>query len=221
MLTVWDDIFATRAWGRWPAEEAVRAVASLGAGARLRILEIGSGAGAQLWYAEHEGHVAVGVDRSRVGAQRALERLREECLPTRVAVADALALPLADSSFDVVLDVEALAYIGEDETAAAWHEVARVLRPASHFVSIAFTPLTYAWSDGEGTARRIGSRSVDAITSGPLAGTGRTAFLDEATARGLAAEVGLDVVDLQRRGRTAGPSRVWIDELVLTARTPA
>lgn len=210
----WDDVFSTRAWGRWPAEEVVRAVARLSRGERLRVLEIGSGAGAQLWYLEHEGHDAFGVDLSREGARRATERLRDEGMPARLAVGNALALPLPDAAFDLVLDVEALVYVPEDRTASAWGEVARVLRPGGSFVSLAFTPRTYAWH----AARRVGERSVDDIMDGPLAGTPRTAFVDEGFVRVLAHEAGLDVVEIQRRGRSTGPEQYWIDELVVLSR---
>jgi len=209
--TPWDDVFSTRAWGRWPAEEVVRAVARLSRGQRMRVLEIGSGAGAQLWYLEHEGHDAFGVDLSREGAQRACDRLRDEGMPARLAVGDALALPLPSAVFDLVLDVEAIAYVPEDRTGSAWREVARVLRPGGSFLSIAFTPRTYAWH----AARRVGERSVDDIVDGPLAGTPCTALVDEGLVRVLASDAGLGVVDVQRRGRSTGPEQYWIDELVV------
>jgi SAM-dependent methyltransferase len=209
----WDDVFSTRAWGRWPAEEVVRAVARLSRGRRMRVLEIGSGAGAQLWYLEHEGHDAFGVDLSREGARRATQRLRDEGSPARLAVGDALALPLPDATFDLVLDVEALVYVPEDRTAGAWREVARVLRAGGSFLSIAFTPRSYAWHQ----ARRVGERSVEDIVDGPLAGTPCTAFVDEGVVRVLARDAGLDVVEIQRRGRSAGPEQHWIDELVVLA----
>jgi SAM-dependent methyltransferase len=220
-LTVWDDIFATRSWGRWPAEEVVRAVASLRSPHPLRVLEVGSGAGAQLWYLEHEGHDAFGVDVSRVGARRAVERLDDERCAARVAVADALRLPFPSRAFDAVLDVETLVYVDECHTADAWREVRRVLRPGGRLVALMFTTATYAWADRGAIATRVGERSLDAIGAGPLAGTGRTAFVDEDTVRALALATGMTVVDVQRRGRTAGPERHWIDELVVVAQAPA
>jgi len=44
-------------------------------------------------------------------------------------VDEAPGLPRPDATFDLVLDVEARAYVPEDATVFAWREVARVLRP--------------------------------------------------------------------------------------------
>jgi SAM-dependent methyltransferase len=216
--SVWDGIFSARPWGRWPAEEVVRAVARLsGGGAQpLRVLEVGCGPGAQLWFLGHEGHTAVGIDLSEVGIAKASERLRAEDQVARLAVANALALPVAAASFDLVIDVEAFSCLHEDDTLTAWREAARVVRPGGHLVSIAFTPATYGAAQG----RRLGTRTVTDVPDGPIGDLGVVSFLDEPTARDVARAAGLELVDVQLRSRTAGVDHDVVEELVLTLRKP-
>jgi SAM-dependent methyltransferase len=217
-VNVWDGIFAARPWGRWPAEEVVRAVARLsGGGSRpMRVLEVGCGPGAQLWFLGHEGHTAVGIDLSEVGIGKAAERLRSEDQTARLAVGDALALPVACASFDLVIDVEAFSCLHEDDTVTAWREAARVTRPGGHLVSIAFTPATRGAAQG----RRLGVRTVTDVPDGPIGDLGVVSFLDEPAAHAVAGAAGLELVDVQVRSRTAGAAHDLVEELVLVARRP-
>jgi SAM-dependent methyltransferase len=210
-MTVWDSVFAARPWGRWPAEEVVRAVARLRR-AGLDVLELGCGPGAQLWYLEHEGHRATGLDLSREALRLARARLADEALVARLVNGDVLALPLRARAFDVVVDVEALSCLDDVEVRTAWIEAARVLRPGGTFVSLAFTPRTHG--------APADARTVAAAPDGPLAGLGRISFLTEGAARDHASAAGLELVDVQLRSRTAGPDHHLVEELVVTARAP-
>ena len=60
-----------------------------------RALELGCGPGAQLWYLERTGYLAVGCDISAIGLRQAAGRLREEGQPPRLALADCSSLPFA------------------------------------------------------------------------------------------------------------------------------
>jgi SAM-dependent methyltransferase len=213
---VWDEVFARRRWGRWPTEDVIRLVAGFGT-QRLDVLEVGTGGGAQLWYLEHEGHRSFGIDVSTVGIRQASERLREEAMPTRLVAADACLLPIAEASFDLVLDVETLAHVNEARVPLAWLEIARVLRPGGYFLSIAFTRSTYAALVG----RPIGDHSVTDVHEGPIADVGQVAFVDEAILDSLAHRARLLRVECQIRSRTAGPNRLLIEELVYLARRPS
>lgn len=68
----------------------------------VKMLEVGSGTGANIWYLSREGFDATGIDGSSVGVERAKERLKKESLPARVVVGDIVTLPFADSTFDCV-----------------------------------------------------------------------------------------------------------------------
>jgi SAM-dependent methyltransferase len=209
VTTVWDSVFAARPWGRWPAEEIVRAVARLRR-AGLDVLELGCGPGAQLWYLEHEGHHATGLDLSREGLRLARTRMDEEGHPSRLVCGDLRAIPLASASFDLVIDVEALSCLPHTDVPAAWREAARVLRTGGSFVTLAFTPRTHGAPES--------GLTVSNVADGPLAGLGTISFLTADDAARQAAAAGLDPVDSQLRSRTVGPDQHLVEELVFTAR---
>lgn len=210
---VWDRIFRERAWGRWPAEEVVRAVARTGR-TNLRVLEVGCGAGAQLWYLAHESHRAVGLDFAPAALDQATRRLADEGLRVPLLRGDARALPFADAAFDLVLDVEAWSCLPEAAAAASWHEAGRVLAPGGTLVSLGFTLRTA----GTDTGTRRGPHTVHDMTRGPLADLGTISFVDRDRVEALAAATGLTLDDVQTRSRTVGPDHELIEELVIVAR---
>jgi SAM-dependent methyltransferase len=210
---VWDGIFRSRSWGRWPAEEVVRAVARWGRPG-LHVLEVGCAAGAQLWYLDHEGHRPVGLDTSPAALDQARVRLTEEGAEVPLVRGDACELPFATASFDLVLDVETFAHVGSDVAQrTAWSEAARVLRPEGRLVSIGFTATT-AGADG---GRPVDDRTRTDLTAGPLAGVGPVTFIGIETARELCAAAGLELLEHQARRRTVGPDHDCVDEIVVVA----
>ena len=56
---LWETIFSTRAWGRYPSEDLIRFCAQRFYGLQprsdVRLLEVGFGTGANLWYFAREG----------------------------------------------------------------------------------------------------------------------------------------------------------------------
>ena len=215
-MSVWDEAFANRPWGRWPSEPVVRAVSRIAPdpSEALKVLEIGCGPGAQLFFLEHEGHWAVGLDRSRVGLQRAQRRMAALGRKQSLVEADIAALPFRGSAFDVVIDVEALAHNHEQLVPAMWGGVARVLAPGGWFVSVGFTAATHGLVAG--TA--VGGRSFTDVPDGPLQGWGIVSTIGEDDARALAHRAGFEIDEIQRRGWTTGSSHWWVEELVVVAR---
>lgn len=213
----WEDVFRRRRWGRWPNEDVVRTIARTGR-SDLHVLEIGCGAGAQLWYLAHDGHRARGLDLAPSGLEQARDRLREEDLATPPLVrGDASVLPFRDGIFDIVLDVETLAHVGSAPAQrAGWREAARVLVPGGLLLSIGFTTATTGADGGVG----VDERTRTGLTAGPLAGVGPVTFTDVAGASAHATAVGLELVEHQQRRRTVGADHDVVDELVVLARRP-
>jgi ubiquinone/menaquinone biosynthesis C-methylase UbiE len=103
--------------------------------AGLRLLEVGCGDGPYLAAASHEdATVIAGVDISPLILREARQRVRREGRPdtVRLAAADAVALPLADASFDRLLATQVIEHVPRHE--AALREMRRVLRPGSELV---------------------------------------------------------------------------------------
>jgi ubiquinone/menaquinone biosynthesis C-methylase UbiE len=180
----------------WPFERA--AVGGwrrrLAARARGRVLEIGSGTGAQLrWYAPGAEVTALEPD---AGMRARMERRAADALArVRVVGGHAEELPFTDASFDAVVSAFALCTVGDP--AAALSELRRVLVPGGALLLLEHVHL--AWEPG----RVIQSAAAPAWAS--LAGGCR---LDRDTLR-TAADAGFRLVD--RQTHVAG----WIVEAEL------
>jgi SAM-dependent methyltransferase len=103
-----------------------------------RILEVGCGRGVALpvlsrWLLPRE---LVGVDIDPALVDVATRRVRHRRLNARVVEADVRSLPIADGSFDIVIDFGTCYHVsgGTQGSLAAMREISRVLRPGGLFV---------------------------------------------------------------------------------------
>ena len=80
----WERIFSENEYGKYPSEELIRFVAinyyKVPNRNEIKILEIGSGTGPNLWYLAREGFRVVGVEGSHIGVERTKKRLQKETL---------------------------------------------------------------------------------------------------------------------------------------------
>jgi len=168
----WDELFSKQAWGRYPPEELVRFVARnyyrAPNRAEIKILEIGCGPGANLWYLAREGFCAYGLDGSRVALSQAARYLESAGVTARLSQGDATALPYPSGSFDCVLDIECIYANALPDTRRIIGEVHRVLAPGGKFFSKTFMTGTY----GDGNGSRVGDEphTYTAIERGALHG---------------------------------------------------
>jgi SAM-dependent methyltransferase len=151
----WDDIFKNNEWGRYPPEELVRFVSRNFGNSRdksnIKILEIGSGTGANLWYMAREGFNVSGIDGSRVGVKRADKILKENGLKAKIVVSDAVSLPFDDGVFDCVIDNECIYANSYKDSLKIMEETYRVLRDNGKFYSRTFMTGTY----GDGNGKKL------------------------------------------------------------------
>lgn len=183
---VWEEIFRSRAWGRYPQEDVVRFVArafyNVPDRSTVRILEIGCGPGSGAsWFVAREGFRVAGIDASATAIEKSRSRFAAEGLTGEFVQGDVAALPWPDGTFDAVLDVVCLACNTEAETRTILREVHRVLVPGGRHFSL--TPKAGCW--GDGTGRRLDSTTVDAVAEGPFAGLGKTRFATAASLESL------------------------------------
>jgi ubiquinone/menaquinone biosynthesis C-methylase UbiE len=118
--------------------ENKRAIDSLGIVASDHVIDIGCGHGrslAALAARAQRGHVT-GVDPSELMAEIAVQRNRKLVKARRVevAIAGVEALPFADVAFDKAICVHVV-YFWED-LAAAFREIARVLKPGGRLAAV-------------------------------------------------------------------------------------
>jgi SAM-dependent methyltransferase len=176
-------IYAERRYlNRYPYDFVVSFVfryAPAGPRKAVNILEVGCGAGNNLWFAAREGFSVFGIDGSRSAIAHAQRRLADEGLQGDLRVGDFTSLPFDDASIDLAIDRGALTCAGFTVASRAVAEVRRVLKPGGSFV---FNPYSTRY-----TSCAPGSRSADGlvadITTGDLVGVGQICFYDEADVR--------------------------------------
>jgi 2-polyprenyl-6-hydroxyphenyl methylase/3-demethylubiquinone-9 3-methyltransferase len=112
-------------------------------GARpLRVLDVGCGAGFLVRRLAAQGHSVHGLDYS-LGSLNVSRRAEDPSTPARYLRGDALRLPFANGSFDVVASMDFLEHV--EDPAAAIREAARVLKPGGLFFFHTFNRNPLAW----------------------------------------------------------------------------
>lgn len=215
---VWEDIFSSRPWGKYPPEELVRFIArnfyKVPDRSEVRILDLGCGPGACSWYVAREGFSVFGIDGSLTAIRQAQERLSGEGLKGDFRVGDLVELPWPDRYFDGVIDVEALSSNTLVASQRIVTEVYRVLKPGGRFFSMTFKD--GCWGDGLG--QRIEPHTFTDISEGPCAGMGVTRFSPESEVRQL---YGLfNDLKLEYRARSVDDMAHVVAEWVITCRKP-
>ena len=171
---IWDEIYeAGDQLNRYPFSSVVtflyRHAPRDRARSDIRILEIGCGAGNNLWFAAREGFDVTGLDGSEAAMEFARKRFAEEGLQGEFVTGDFTDLPFDADSFDIVLERGAVSMAPTRAAHKAIEEAARVLRPGG---------LMYAeiYSDRATTLGREGEDGALLDTEGPFSGVGQIAL---------------------------------------------
>ena len=171
------DVYARgKQLNRWPYSEVVSAVLRASAGRDRRevaVLEIGCGAGNNVWFLAAEGLRAHGIDMSPTAIAHARKRLLAEGLEADLRVGDIAALPWPDACFDIVIDRGALTQNTHERIDSILGEVSRVLKPGG--IMFCFTLF------GMGHADRVhgvevAHHSYDNFRAGYFQAVGLTSF---------------------------------------------
>ncbi len=152
----WDAVYKNQAWGRYPPEEVVRFVARsfYGSSKRsdIRILEIGCGTAANLWYVAREGFSAFGIDGSAVALEQARQRIQEENIRIDLKQGDVGHLPYENDLFDAILDIECTYANTRADTQRILQECHRVLKPGGRMFSKTFMVGSTGYGQGKALA---------------------------------------------------------------------
>jgi len=193
---VWNGIFAQREWGKYPDLHVVRFIARSffrePDRSRVRILEIGCGTGANLWFLAREGFGTYGLDGAAHAVEKAKARLDEECpgWHGKVMVGDARDLPFENDSFDAVIDMEAISCNSFEDSRKIYSETARVLKPGGKMFSCCFAPHMTGYATGE----KVG-HEMWVVEEGPLKGLGAVRFTPEEDIPALCGDFIIDALD--------------------------
>ncbi|MEW5976525.1 MAG: class I SAM-dependent methyltransferase [Acidobacteriota bacterium] len=139
---------------------------------QVRILELGCGAGNNLWFAAREGFSVAGIEGSASAVEYARQRFSIEHLQGDIRVGDFSNLPWSDESFDVVLDRCALACTTRHTIESALNESRRVLKPNGKLLSV-----IYSYDHpGRIFGYSLGDNTYDNFRGGYFFGLGTTHF---------------------------------------------
>ena len=140
-----------------------------------RILEIGCGAGNNLWFAAREGFQVAGIDGSPTAIEYAQRRFAEEGLKGEFQTGDFTTLPFGDDTFDLAVDRGSIVCCPRTAGRRAVCEVRRVLREGGRFF---FNP--YSTRHSSFTLSEPGADGLRVnIRGGSLTGVGPLCFYDK------------------------------------------
>ena len=176
---IWEDIFRKQSWGKYPAEDLVRFIAknfyAVSSRSEVKILEVGCGPGANLWYMAREGFTVYGIDGSETAIKEAQARLDAEVNEWQgeVIVGDLLNLPYEDAFFDAVIDNEAIYSNSYEDAKQIYNKISRVLKKNGKLFVRTFATGSY----GDGTGLNVGHRAYN-VAEGPMLNKGYSRFTD-------------------------------------------
>jgi SAM-dependent methyltransferase len=176
---VWEKIYRTKTWGKYPTEDLIRFIArnyyQQQDRKKIRILDLGCGFGSATWYLCREGFTIHAVDGSSTAITLLQKRLAEESLQAELNVADISRLTYPDNYFDCVVDLVCLMHNNFTNASKIVGEVARVLKKGGKFFS--YNARVGCWGDGIGQI--IGKNTFKDAAHGPFAHIGVVRFTSE------------------------------------------
>ena len=168
---IWDKIFTTKEWGKYPSENLIKFISKKfdhSDRKQKKILEIGCGPGANIWYLSREGFDTYGIDASKVAINRAQERIKKNQLRASLQVGDISKLPYEKEFFSAVVDCACLYNNDREKTKIILEEVKRVLKPEGLFYSQTFSEDTYKGQ----TFKKLKELEFKDSSDGPFFGSG-------------------------------------------------
>lgn len=215
---VWERIFRSQEWGKYPPEYVVRFVAQHFYGvedrSRIRLLDLGCGPGACSWFIAREGFSLCGIDGSPTAISRARERLLSEALQSDLRIGDFSELPWPEGCFDGVVDNAAIYSVPLGIARKTIAEVYRVLKPGGYFLSASFSDQT--WGYGKGSMVEPGG--FTGIKEGPLAGKGFSRFSSRSQIQDLFS--GFQMISLEKASYTVDNMSHMIELWIATCQKP-
>jgi cyclopropane fatty-acyl-phospholipid synthase-like methyltransferase len=207
VMSIWEQIHSQRSWGRYPNEELVRFIGKnffripREKRKSIKILELGCGQGANLWFLAKEGFDVYGVDISPSAIKKAKDYLERDwgIKSVKLNVQDIRTLQIEDEMFDVVIDVATIWYVSYTDHKKVFEKIFRLLKLNGYFWS--FHIAENSW--GYGTGNLIDYKTFDNISSeGPLQNQGITCMLSAKDIKILLETVGFKVTGIEKLVRT-------------------
>lgn len=209
---VWEEVFTSGEWGKYPGESLIQFIARnyyKKNRQETKLLEVGCGTGANIWFLSREGFDAHGIDGSSTAISIAEKRLTSEGLKAHLIVGDIIRLPFPDNYFDAVCDVECLYANNEENTKIILKEINRILQPGGKFYSRTFSD---KMNIGK-SHNKISDYEFDSISDGPLAGKGFVRLMNEAQLKNIYGAV-FKIISIDLLEYTSNNKAYTISELI-------
>lgn len=116
-LEIWEQIFQNKKWGEYPPIALVKFIAtnfySRENRNEVKILELGSGPGANIWYICREGFSAYAIDGSKTACEKLQRKIDKEGLSHQLKSVNSgnyleLLNDYDNDFFDAIIDIESL-----------------------------------------------------------------------------------------------------------------
>jgi ubiquinone/menaquinone biosynthesis C-methylase UbiE len=129
----WEEFYKKSGGNEYPETAVVRFIArnfyKSNNRNKIKILDLGCGTGANLWYLSREGFSASGIDGSKTAIERTGEKLDREGINANLLTGDFQNLPYAPNFFDAVLDITSIQHNDDASIRKIVAEVHRVMKP--------------------------------------------------------------------------------------------
>lgn len=182
-----------------------------------KILELGCGSGANLWFLVKEGHNAYGIDYSDTGIKYCEKMLKKWGVKAKIKKANMLKLPYNNDEFDFIADVVSIQHLLFKDHLACLKEVYRCLKKGGKLFSYHLGENSISYSHGGG--KLIDKNTIDNISDStkPLANNGMTCFLSRNDAYNLLYKAGFKNIKIDKIIRSYNNQEFCIEYLVIRA----
>jgi SAM-dependent methyltransferase len=157
-IQLWENIFKSKEWGKYPPEPIIRFIAKNfykeEERKEIKILELGSGTGSNLWFCAREGFSVYGIDGSSTAVSKMLERFKDDNL-TDMLIGSSVGdyydqlHKLKDNYFDAIIDVESLCCNSFEKSKEIVDTAFNKLKTGGVFFSMTFANGTFGVSGKE------------------------------------------------------------------------
>jgi len=179
-LNIWENIFQHNEWGKYPSVALIKFIAKnfykVESRKDIKVLELGSGTGSNLWFCAREGFSVYGIDGSQTAVDKMLNRFENENLTDNLlgtSVGDYYDKldDIVDKSFDAIIDVESLYCNSFDKSREIIKKAFSKLKDNGVMFSLTFADGTYGISGDEVDYHAVIPKE------GPMSGKGFTRYV--------------------------------------------
>ena len=182
----------------------------------VKILELGCGSGAQLWYIAREGFDVYGTDYSPTGLAICKETLTKWGTSATLAESDMTKIPFG-IEFDAIVDVVSMQHLDITDHEKSYKAAFDALKPGGMFFSYHLGDNSIIFRHGGG--KRIGLHTIDNVNdvSKPLSQNGLMTFLSPIDAEKMLQHVGFEHIFIEKNSRTYNNQEYAVEYLIIHA----